>query len=244
LLAAVRDHYSVAQLLGFTAIVSGVAIVARLAWIFSGIYLPSLSLGVCTNAARPASALVLGWAGMRGTVTLAGALSIPLFLPDGAPFPGRDIVIFLAFSVIAVTLLLQGTTLEHLIRRLGLREDQSRAQEDRLARIAAVKAGLKALRALETAATTPDHSAALAQVVSEYEHRLAVLDAESETRRSARRRRKAGHGYRTAALVAERTVIDELWRSGKIADEVHRPLQQLLDHEESLLRDAPLPPEE
>jgi CPA1 family monovalent cation:H+ antiporter len=244
LLAAVRDHYSVAQLLGFTAIVSGVAIVARLAWIFSGIYLPSLSLGVCTNAARPASALVLGWAGMRGTVTLAGALSIPLFLPDGAPFPGRDIVIFLAFSVIAVTLLLQGTTLEHLIRRLGLREDQSRVQEDRLARIAAVKAGLKALRALETAATTPDHSAALAQVVSEYEHRLAVLDAESETRRSARRRRKAGHGYRTAALVAERTVIDELWRSGKIADEVHRPLQQLLDHEESLLRDAPLPPEE
>src|SRR5258708_28762036 len=68
LLAAVRDHYSVAQLLGFTAIVSGVAIVARLAWIFSWIYLPSLSLGVCTNAARPASALVVGWAGMRGTV--------------------------------------------------------------------------------------------------------------------------------------------------------------------------------
>ncbi len=244
LLAAVRDHYSVTQLLGFTAVVSGTAIVARLAWMFSGIYLPAMASGVCTKAARPASALVLGWAGMRGTVTLAGALSIPLFLPDGAPFPGRDIVIFLAFGVIAVTLLVQGTTLEPLIKRLGLREDQSRAQEDRLARITAVKAGLKALRALEAAATTPDHGAALAQVVSEYEHRLAVLDAESETRRSARRRRKAGHGYRTAALVAERTAVDELWRSNKIADEVHRPLQQLLDHEESLLRDAPPPPEE
>src|SRR5258708_3417700 len=89
LLAAVRDHYSVAQLLGFTAIVSGTAIVARLAWIFSGIYLPSLSLGVCTNAARPASALVVGWAGMRGTVTPARALSLPLVLPAVAPFPGR-----------------------------------------------------------------------------------------------------------------------------------------------------------
>ena len=81
-------------------------------------------------------------------------------------------------------------------------------------------------------------------MVSEYEHRLAVLDAEAETRRSARRRRKASHGYRSAALVAERTALDELWRGGKIADEVHRPLQQLLDHEESLLRGAPPPAED
>jgi CPA1 family monovalent cation:H+ antiporter len=183
---------------------------------------------------------VLGWAGMRGTVTLAGALSIPLFLPDGQPFPGRDIVIFLAFGVIAVTLLVQGTTLEFLIKRLGLREDQSRVKEDRLARITAVTAGLKALRALEPDITTPDHAAALAQVISEYEHRLAVLDAETETRRSARRRRKASHAYRTVGLQAERVAVDDLWRSAKIADEVHRPLQLLLDHEESLLRDTPL----
>lgn len=239
LLTAVREHYSLAQVLGWAAVISGTAIVARLAWVFAGIYLPAMATGVCTKAARPASALVLGWAGMRGTVTLAGALSIPLFLPDGTPFPARDIVIFLAFGVIAVTLLVQGTTLEHLIRWLGLREDQSRAQEDRLARITAVKAGLNALRALEAEATTPDRAAALAQVISEYEHRLAVLDAESETRRSARRRRKAGHEYRLAALLAERQTVDELWRGGKIADEVHRPLQQLLDHEESLLRNSP-----
>jgi len=243
LLEAVRHSYSVNQLLAFTGIVAGTAMAARLAWVFSGIFLPSMATGVCAKAARPASALVLGWAGMRGTVTLAGALSIPLFLPDGNPFPGRDIVIFLAFGVIAVTLLVQGTTLEYLIRRLGLREDQSRVKEDRLARITAVTAGLKALRALEVEAETPDRAAALAQVVSEYEHRLAVLDAETETRRSARRRRKASHAYRTVALQAERAAVDELWRSAKIADEVHRALQQLLDHEESLLRDAP-PPEE
>lgn len=244
LLAAVREHFSLAQALGFTALISGTAIVARLAWMFSGIYLPAMATGVCARAARPASALVLGWAGMRGTVTLAGALSIPLLLPDGTPFPGRDIVIFLAFGVIAVTLLLQGTTLEFLIKRLGLREDQSRAQEDRMARITAVTAGLKALRGLEPAATTADQAAALAQVISEYEHRLAVLDAESETRRSARRRRKAGHAYRLTALLAERQTIDQLWRDTKIADEVHRPLQQLLDHEESLLRNSPIPTED
>ncbi len=244
LLAAVRDHYSVGQLLGFTAVVSGAAIAARLAWVFAGIYLPLLVSGVCTREARPAVGLVLGWAGMRGTVTLAGALSIPLLLPDGSPFPGRDIVIFLAFGVIAMTLLLQGSTLERLIQRLGLREDDSRAQEERLARTTAVDAGLQALRALEHEAIAPDHNAALGQVIAEYEHRLAVLEAEGETRRSARRRRKAGHRYRTEALRAERHAIDELWRTGKIADEVHRPLQQLLDYEDALLRGAPPPAEE
>jgi len=244
LLAAVHGHYSLARLLGFTAVISGTAIVARLVWVFAGIYLPSLATGVCSKSSRGASALVVGWAGMRGTVTLAGALSIPLLLPDGTPFPSRDIVIFLAFGVIAVTLLLQGTTLERLIQHLGLREDDTRAQEERLARTTAVQAGLTALRALETEADTPEHAAALGQVIAEYEHRLAALEAEGETRRNARMRRRASHHYRSTALKAERAAIDELWRSAKIIDEVHRPLQQLLDHEESLLRDAPPSPED
>jgi len=89
----------------------------------------------------------------------------------------------------------------------------------------------------------PDHNAALGQVIAEYEHRLASLEAEGETRRSARRRRRAGHHYRFTALRAERQAVDALWRGGKIADEIHRPLQQLLDHEEAMLRDAP-PPED
>ena len=103
-------------------------------------------------------------------------------------------------------------------------------------------AGLATLRGLEAGATTPDQNAALGQVIAEYEHRLAVLEAEGETRRSARRRRSAAHGFRTAALEAERKAIDELWRSNQIADDVHRPLQQLLDHEEAMLRASPPPP--
>lgn len=244
LLAAVRDQFSIGQLLGFTAVVAGAAMAARLVWVFAGIYAPFLFSRVCAPRMRPAVGLVMGWAGMRGTVTLAGALSIPLFLPDGSPFPARDIVIFLAFGVIAVTLLVQGTTLERLIGRLGLEEDGSRAAEERLARTTAVAAGLAALRAHERQANSPDQNSALGQVIAEYEHRLAVLEAEGETRRSARRRRKAGHGYRTLALQAERHAIDELWRDNKIADEVHRPLQQLLDHEEALLRAGPPPSED
>lgn len=239
LLAAVSGHYSAAQLVGFTVAIAGTAMIARFVWVYSGVYLPLLASGVCAPPARRATALVIGWAGMRGTVTLAAALSIPLLLPDGTPFPGRDIVIFLAFGVIATTLLVQGTTLERLIRHLGLREDDSRAHEERLARTTAVEAGLTALRDLKSAATTPEQTAALGHVVGEYELRLAVLGAEGETRGSARRRRRAEHHYRSTALKAERHAVDDLWRRGVIADDVHRPLQQLLDHEEAMLHAAP-----
>jgi CPA1 family monovalent cation:H+ antiporter len=244
LLAAVRGYYSVIELLGLTVAVAGTAMAARFIWVYSGVYVPFLSHGVCAPKVRHATALVLGWAGMRGTVTLAGALSIPLMLPDGTPYPGRDIVIFLAFGVIAVTLLVQGTTLETLIHRLGLREDDTRAQEERLARTTAVDAGLKALRALAPEAKTPEQTAALGLVAGEYEHRLAALEAEGESRTSARRRRRAAHHYRSAALKAEREAIDDLWKRDVIADEVHRPLQQLLDHEEAMLRAAPPSPED
>jgi len=88
-------------------------------------------------------------------VTLAGALSIPLFLPDGQPFPRprhRDLP---AFGVIATTLLVQGTTSEWLIHKLGIHGDDDRPKEELLARITAVDAGLKTLKAMEPSATTP-----------------------------------------------------------------------------------------
>ncbi len=237
LLASVRHEYSLPQLGGFVAGVAGAAIVARLLWIFPAMHLPFLLTKPAERERRlkVSGMAAIGWAGMRGTVTLAGALSIPLLLPDGSPFPGRSIVIFLAFGVIAVTLLLQGMTLEAFIRRLGLREDESRPREERLARMTAVEAGLTALRTLEASATTPEQTAALGHVLAEYEQRLAILTTEGETRRSAGRRRAADHQFRTAALRAERAALDQLWRTGAILDEVHRPLQRLLDHEESLL---------
>jgi CPA1 family monovalent cation:H+ antiporter len=237
LLSAVGSHFSAVQLIGLTAAVAGTAVVARLVWVYPAAYIPFAFPGVRARESRPtpSAVFVVSWAGMRGTVTLAAALSIPLTLPNGSPFPGRDIVIFLAFGVIVMTLLLQGTTLEAVIHRLGLREDAERPKEERLARMTAVEAGLQSLRDLEDSAETPDHHAALGLVIAEYEQRLSVLTAEGETQRSAQSRRSAGHRYRMVALKAERQALDHLWRSGVIIDEVHRPLQQLLDYEESML---------
>jgi Na+/H+ antiporter len=246
LLAAVGHQFTASHLAVLTAAVAGTAMVSRIVWVFPGTYLPFLIPSVRrTEVVPPLSRVfVVSWAGMRGTVTLAAALSIPLALPDGTAFPGRDIVIFLAFGVIAVTLAVQGTTLEPLIRWLGIHEDENRPKEERLARMTAVEAGLVTLRDLEGAASTSDQQAALGVVIAEYEQRLAVLTAEGETQRSATRRRHAGHHYRLAALKAERHALDALWRSGAIIDDVHRPLQELLDHEESLLHgSAPAPGE-
>jgi Na+/H+ antiporter len=244
LITAVSSHYNTAQLVVYPLLISVVAILARMIWVYPATYLPRFLKSVRTSEGRPSRAgvFVVGWAGMRGTVTLAGALSIPLLLPDGSPFPYRDIVIYLAAGVIAVTLLLQGTTLEWLIHRLGIREDSERPKEDLLARITAVTAGLKTLKAMDKSATTIEMKESLAVVIEEYERRLASLGAQGEPRTRARRRRDASFHYRAAALHAERHAIDDLWRSGKIIDDVHRPLQQLLDHEETLLSRSAVAP--
>jgi CPA1 family monovalent cation:H+ antiporter len=91
------------------------------------------------------------------------------------------------------------------------------------------------LREIGAADDTDEERAALALVVAEYEHRLAELTAEGEIKASAKLRRSTGLRHRLQALRAERVAIDELWRKNIITDEAHRPLQHLLDHEESLL---------
>jgi CPA1 family monovalent cation:H+ antiporter len=133
--------------------------ILRMAWVFPAAYLPFvLSRKVRKAEKRPSwqGVFLCGWAGIRGTVTLAAALSIPLLMPNGSLFPYRHIVIFLALGVIAATLLIQGTTTERVIHWLGLHEDGIRQKEDNLARTTAVGAGLEALRALQS----PDNSAA------------------------------------------------------------------------------------
>jgi CPA1 family monovalent cation:H+ antiporter len=238
IVADVGHAYSPATLASLALAVSLTAILARLIWVFPATYLPFLFPGVRAREkpARVGAVLVVGWAGMRGTVTLAAALSIPLLMPGGSPFPGRNMVIFLAFGVIVTTLALQGTTLEWLIRKMGIEEDENRPGEERLARRTAVESGLSALRGLSASAESEDHGAALGLVIAEYEQRLSVLTGTGDKREQAHRRHKADREYRLHALGAERQALDRLWRSGAIIDDVHRPLQQLLDHEESLLR--------
>ena len=94
------------------------------------------------------NATVVAWAGMRGAVSLAAALAIPLETDTGAPFPGRELIIFLAFCVILVTLVGQGMTLPTLIRALGIEDDGGDAREEAKARKRAAMAALARLEEL------------------------------------------------------------------------------------------------
>jgi Na+/H+ antiporter len=238
LMHAVAGSYTVLHLLLSVAAVAAAAMVLRIVWFFPGAYGPFLFAAVRSSEPLPSwrAVLVAGWAGMRGTVTLAAALSIPVTLESGEPFPGRDLVIFLAFGVIAVTLLVQGTTVAWLIAVLGLKEDGELRKEEQLARTVAVRAGLTILEETAAGSLAPEERAAIGHIIAEYQARLAELVAEGRIGAHARSRRAADLRFRFAALEAERKAVDDLWERDEINDEVHRPLQALLDHEEAMLR--------
>jgi Na+/H+ antiporter len=109
------------ELLEYTALIVGVVIAARLIWMFPGAYLPrwlDRQLGIPTPYPPWQNVAVVGWTGMRGVVSLAAALALPLTTADGQPFPNRDLILFLTFWVIFGTLVGQGLTLPLLIRAL------------------------------------------------------------------------------------------------------------------------------
>ena len=147
----------VAELLGYAAVVSLTVIVVRLLW---NLVVPVVIRPVIRRWYEPGpwrERAVLGWSGLRGVVSLAAALAIPLTTADGSPFPQRDLVIFLTFSVILVTLVLQGLTLPLVIRGLGVTNDED---EDRIlnkARLVAVRGALNRLGELRDEGLAGDH---------------------------------------------------------------------------------------
>jgi monovalent cation/hydrogen antiporter len=139
------DDFSVARLLGYGLLASVAVLALRFVWVFVVMDLPKRIAG------RPSSwrgVVFLSWAGMRGAVSLAAALALPLETDAGAAFPGRDLIVFLTFAVILFTLVGQGLTLPLVIRVLRLEDDGGDEREDAKARIKAAEAALARLEEL------------------------------------------------------------------------------------------------
>ncbi len=121
---------SFGEVIVYAILISLVVIVIRIIWVFPGAYIPRmLSAQIRKREIRPGwqPVFLVGWSGMRGVVSLAAALSVPITLPNGMPFPQRDLILFITFTVILVTLVLQGLSLPWLVRLLKLERG---SQED------------------------------------------------------------------------------------------------------------------
>lgn len=118
-------QYSVAAAVFYALTISIVTVIIRIIWVFPGAYLPRmLSKKIRNTERRPGwkSVFLVAWSGMRGVVSLASALAVPLLLPAGGSFPHRNLLLFITFIVILFTLVLQGLSLPWIIRKLNIQE--------------------------------------------------------------------------------------------------------------------------
>jgi monovalent cation/hydrogen antiporter len=237
--AATIDHLPKKQLISYALIISLAVIVVRVLWVFPATYLPRL-LFKSLRARDPYPSwkhvTIVAWTGMRGVVSLAAALALPLLRDDGSPFPGRDLILFLSFVIILATLVVQGLSLPPLIRWLGVEDDDSLEHEERKARLAANQAALVRLSAV--AEKDPAKADALKRVRIEYEDRIRQLEATQENRTDRHLRLFSAEYERLSreGLKQERETILQLRNQDVINDEVLRRIQQDIDLAEARLR--------
>jgi len=169
---------------------------------------------------------------MRGIVTLAAALALPLTTNSGRPFPGREHIIFLSFAVILATLVLQGLTLGPLIRWLGIGADAQLVREEAAARLEAAHAALAAIARYSSEMTVDD--ATVQWMRADYERRITGVHRTFRQFGAAHEMvaMDQSRGLRLAAVKAERERIIELRNHGLIGDEVLRRIERELDLEE------------
>jgi len=230
--------YSVGTLAGYALAISGVVIGTRLAWAFT---IPYIIRAVDRRESQrgrrtgAGSRLVVAWSGMRGAVSLAAALAIPFTTDAGAPFPARDLIIFLTFAVIFFTLVVQGLSLPALIRAVGLTSDGTEESEELRARLVATKAALNQLEQLEAEEWTRNETIERMRGLYDYRKR----------RFAARAGKIEDDGYEDRSLTYQRMVQivlaaqrDALIRErseGSISNEVMNRVIRELDLEESRL---------
>jgi monovalent cation/hydrogen antiporter len=230
--------YSASTLGGYALAVTGVVVGTRLVWLFTVPYLIRAIDRRPAQRERRVGArwrLVMAWSGMRGAVSLAVALALPLTTDAGTPFPQRDLIIFLTFAVIFFTLVVQGLSLPTLIRRLGISDDGADADEEVRARLVATKAAIKRIDSLSGEEWTRDDTVERMRALYEYRMR----------RFAARAGKVEDDGYEDRSLAyqqmvqlvigAQREALIRLRRNGELSNEVMNRILRELDLEESRL---------
>jgi Na+/H+ antiporter len=239
-IAQMRGH-SLSELSIAAVVVAGVIILARFVWTFPAIYVPrQLFASIARKDPAPPWQwpFAVAFTGVRGMVSLAAALAIPLQTDLGEPFPDRDLIFFLTFSVILVTLVGQGLMLPAVIRALGLahagrREQRADRAEELGARQQAIEAALERLDRLAAERDLPQD--VLHTLRAHHRDRLKHFKQGHDGAESDHEQGKLRDEIEFALIAAERERINELYRQGELKDEARRRIERELD-----LRDASL----
>jgi CPA1 family monovalent cation:H+ antiporter len=223
----------------YALLISLAVIAIRILWVFPATYLPRLLFkSIRRRDPYPSwrHVTIVAWTGMRGVVSLAAALAVPLVMQNGSPFPARELILFLTFVVILATLLLQGLSLPLLIRGLGIQDDRSMEKEEREARLKANQAALEKLN--EIAEKDPAKADALQRLRVEYDDHIRQLEG-SEPQSAGTKLRLFSSEYERLsyeALRVERISIIKLRDADVINDEVLRRIQRDIDLAEARLQ--------
>jgi CPA1 family monovalent cation:H+ antiporter len=227
------------SLVGEAALIALAVIVLRILWVFPATYVPRwLIPRVREHDPSPPLRYpaFVAWNGMRGAVTIAAALLIPLETDAGVPLPGRDLIVFFAFSVVLVTLVVQGLSLPLVIRALRLESDDGGADAEEVqARVRAAEAALLRLDELVGEAWVLDDTAERLRGLYRFRIDRFSARADPEADGKIEKRSLKYQRLRRELLEAERHAVVEMRNTGEISDEVMRRVELDLDLEVSRL---------
>jgi CPA1 family monovalent cation:H+ antiporter len=224
------------------ALIAGTVIAVRLLWVFPFTYLPRFLRPLVRRPGDSAPpwrwTQIIAWTGMRGAVSLAAALALPLLTDADANFPHREMIVFLTFSVILATLLLQGLTLPPLIQLLGIDDtDDTLQREEDKARKRAAQAALERLEELTGEDWVREDTAE--RVRGAYNYRLRRFSArfsdDGEDSDGYEERSVSYQRLTRELLEAQRATLIEMRNKGAINDDVLRVIERELDLEDSRL---------
>lgn len=215
------------------ALVAATLIVVRVAWVF-----PLSALQQWRGGRRPSWQVpaVISWAGARGVVPLAATLAIPLLTDQGAPLPGRELLVVLATAVIVISLVVQGFTLAPLVRRAGVAVEPADArQEYARARLKTAQAALARLDELDQAESAPE--VVLDRLRGTLLDRLERAELRATGDGDIGAVTQAYRDLRRDLIAAETAELHRLHDTGEIGEATRRALQRLLDLEETALNE-------
>ena len=231
------SEYSVTTLIFYAGLISLTVILVRIVWVFPATYIPrwaSRSLRERDPSPPWQAVSVVSWTGMRGVISLAAALALPLTTAAGVQFPRRDLILFLTFCVILATLVVQGLSLPALIRALGLEDDGSQEREEITGRIEVAQAALARIEELVEEEWVREDTAE--RVRGLYNYRRSRFSARFDGGEDGIEERSAAYQRLMRELLrAQRSTLIELRNEGKIGDEAMHRIERDLDLEETRL---------